>query len=863
MSSEGVLGLGGVFRAIAGVFNPGRPRFEDAGEPDVYVDAGGSASDRFADWLPYSGWDSARRLFLLDAPPDKRGGQDGVQAVGFVLGLQPQTGATPDMVNVLRSIFNNAPAGVGIQIHLFASPDLSPVLSRYEALRSRGGVFREIARRRSEFLTAAAHNPPFPGLPWIARDFRACLSITVPVDGLSHIAGMEAASAYRDSLVTTLKSVYLYLGEWDADRLINWNNALLNPHRMLNGTLAPQAYDDGRYLRDQMIARDTLFRVEPRGLTYGGPRDPLQSVTRFFSVRSYPKAYSLPEMGALTGDFVQGALAYPCPFMLTLTIRIPDYETTRNLVTFKAARATQRANSKMAGMMPDWQDHKADWDIAMRAYDNSSAVVHLQHTLALFSRPEDTEKTELAARAVWRARGFDLQEDAYVQAQSLMLSLPCTFTPSMQQDVVAGKRDTSKTTINAIHMAPLIAEWTGLGDPVLTLFGRRGQIMGIDLFANPSGNFNAAVVGVSGSGKSVLMEELAMSYLGIGGRVWVADVGGSYKNMAEKAGGQYLEFDENSGLCINPFSMVSELDQDMEMLKPLIAQMVSPSEPLPAYELAQLDIGIRQVWYEALSEGRRPNLTDLADWLKFGCKDEEDKCDPRVRNLGVQLFPYTVEGAYGRWFNGEANIRFDSDLVVLELEQLKAKKDLQGVVLMLLMYLITNEIYLNRENGQRKIVIIDEAWDLMSGATGDFIEAGYRRARKYGGAFITGTQGIDDYYRNEASKAALNNADWIFMLRQKPESLAALEHNKRLVLTEGMRTMVSSLHTEAGAYSEVFVHTSVGHGIGRLVLDPYSLLLSSTRAEDYVALHQKRAMGMDTDAAVRAVLKDRGVKGYE
>jgi len=101
---------------------------------------------------------------------------------------------------------------------------------------------------------------------------------------------MEAASAYRDSLVTTLKSVYLYLGEWDADRLINWNNALLNPHRMLNGTLAPQAYDDGRYLRDQMIARDTLFRVEPRGLTYGGPRDPLQSVTRFFSVRSYPKA---------------------------------------------------------------------------------------------------------------------------------------------------------------------------------------------------------------------------------------------------------------------------------------------------------------------------------------------------------------------------------------------------------------------------------------------------------------------------------------------------------------------------------------------------------------------------------------------
>jgi conjugal transfer ATP-binding protein TraC len=855
-------GMTGFVKGLANAFKPGKARFDDTDEPELFTSGTATSVDRLADWLPYSGWSPERRLFLLDAPPGKQSGQDPVEAVGFVLGIHPQTGANPDMVNVLRSLFNNTPQGVGIQIHLFASPDLSPVLDKFQALRVRGGVFRETAMRRAAYLKSAALRPMFTGLPWVTRNFRACISIVVPTAGMNDITGFEAATAYRDSLVTTLKSVYLYQGEWTPDDLINWNNAILNPHRMLKGDLVPQTYDDGKYLRDQMVAHDTLCRVTPRGLTYGGPREPLQSVTRFFSVRSYPKRYSLPEMGALTGDFIQGALAYPCPFLLTLNIRIPDYETSRNLVTFKAARATQRANSKMAGMMPDWQDHKSDWDIALRAYDNSASILMMQHTLAIFCAPQDTDKAELAARAVWRARGFDLQEDTYVQAQSLMLSLPATLTPSMQQDVATAKRDSSKTSVNAIHMSPLITEWTGLGDPILVLFGRRGQIMGLDLFANPSGNFNAAVVGVSGSGKSVLMEEFAMSYLGAGARVWVADVGGSYKNMAEKAGGQYLEFDETSGLCINPFSIVTDLDQDMEMLKPLIAQMVSPSEPLPQYELAQLDIGIRQVWYEALTEGRRPTLTELAKWLKYGCKDEDDKCDPRVRNLGVQLFPYTIDGAYGRWFNGEANIRFDADLVVLELEQLKSKKDLQGVVLMLLMYLITNEIYLNRENGQKKIVIIDEAWDLMTGATGDFIEAGYRRARKYGGAFITGTQGIDDYYRNEASKAALNNADWIFMLRQKPESLAALEENKRLVLTDGMRTMVASLHTEAGMYSEVFVYTSVGHGIGRLVLDPYSLLLASTRAEDYVDLHEKMAQGMNTDEAIRAVLKDRGVAGY-
>ena len=77
------------------------------------------------------------------------------------------------------------------------------------------------------------------------------------------------------------------------------------------------------------------------------------------------------------------------------------------------------------------------------------------------------------------------------------------------------------------------------------------------------------------------------------------------------------------------------------------------------------------------------------------------------------LHPYTREGAYGKYFESDATIDFDSDFIVLELEELKAKKDLQTVVLLIVMYRITREMYFSRE--RKKIVIIDEAWDLLSG----------------------------------------------------------------------------------------------------------------------------------------------------
>jgi conjugal transfer ATP-binding protein TraC len=262
--------------------------------------------------------------------------------------------------------------------------------------------------------------------------------------------------------------------------------------------------------------------------------------------------------------------------------------------------------------------------------------------------------------------------------------------------------------------------------------------------------------------------------------------------------------------------------------------------------------------------GPNPRQNDR-EWLEkirnMPYEERQSWCDPRIRDLGVQLYPYTVDGPYGKYFRGESNVNFEANLIVLELEELSAKKDLKAVVMFLLMYKITQEMYLTRD--QKKLCIIDEAWQLLQGGGGDFIESGYRRARKYAGSFITGTQGVGDYFATPAAEAALANADWMFLLRQKPESVLALEKADRLVMDEHMKEMLLSVKTVSGVYSEVFVHAGqMGHGIGRVMLDPFSLLLVSSKAEDFEAVRAYRESGLPVEQAIEAVLRDRGLPGY-
>lgn len=185
---------------------------------------------------------------------------------------------------------------------------------------------------------------------------------------------------------------------------------------------------------------------------------------------------------------------------------------------------------------------------------------------------------------------------------------------------------------------------------------------------------------------------------------------------------------------------------------------------------------------------------------------------------------------------------------------------MQQVVLLQLIYQIQQNMYLG-DRDRRKIVIIDEAWSLLTeGDVAKFIEHGYRRFRKYGGSAITITQSVNDLYANPTGRAIAENSANTFLLGQKKEAINQIKKDERLPLSEGGYEYLKTVHTVKGQYSEIFMMTDRGSGVGRLTVDKYSLLLYSTAPEDVQAINTYVKQNFSTAEAIKAVINDRGAR---
>lgn len=915
------------------LFKPANNNFKEI-EPDLAKPRTDRrvAHDSLGAILPYTAYDETYKLFVIEA--EEFGKQEGL---GFVMEINPQVGASEEMADSLVDLLKRlGETGVGIQVSAFGSPDLESLFQSMRMLIAKNGVAvleetginaEELARRkeRLEALNAlnerrialyrkGASEDLFPGFSYRMRDIRSFVSVVVPCDH-TDAGELRRVADIRDSLKMALQNYALFAYDWSAEELVYFLGMVLNPHRTASGAFPLGTYDDGKEIRHQVVMHDTRAAESEDTIEFWS-RDLAKIQMRALSPIKYPKSLKLPNVINLLGDSSGSAMGYPCMFLVTTGITFKEYDSEKGMLMAKAARAQQTADAQIARYMPRVADVNADYKMVQQVYDDSGRMSSVYHQVLIWAKEDDMPRAEQSARRIWMAQRFELATDSRQQKVSLLASCPMMFGPLLQKDLQMVKKLSTKTIHNAVATLPILGEFRGslprenespIRRAVLTMFGRLGQPMTYDLFANASGNYNAAVVGTSGSGKSAFCNELIMRSLSQGDRIWIMDVGGSYRKLCDQLGGRYIAFGKGSKINLNPFYMFQsvlegyffneggytdeqkkEEADDLTMLMPVIKQMVSPSRQLTDFEDRQLMTHVQSVMLDGRLNAngpKVPELDDLARSLINNCElggpnpqgsseewvervrqmDHEERskyCDPRIRELGQNLLSFGSDGIYGSWFHGASNVNLRSDqLVVLELEELNNQPDLRAVVLMLLMRLITNEMYLTPRS-KKKLVLIDEAWDLMSeGSSGKFIEVGYRRARKYGGAFITATQSVEDYFKSEISKAALMNSDWLFLLRQKPESVDALAESGKFNVNDYTKNLIKGLRTESGRFSEIFVRCGdLPPAVGRLFFDPFTLLIASSKAEDVEAIDKYKNQGFTISQSCEMVLNDRAKK---
>jgi len=826
------------------------------------VDTDARVQSRLATWLKYSAYMADRSVFVND------------DSLGFSLEVLPQTGASEEMGRILTSLFNSAPADTGVQIHLLASPHVEGILGDYVNQRvpdemlhkylpkqdaSATNPYREMARRRATYLRKAARKSFGSAVGSLIRNFRCVVSVSMQGDPTDP-AALEMLDIYRSGVESTLKAANLPSFRWNAVNLINWCADLLNPHRLYDDCL-PLAHDEYKEIKYQLVNLDTRLSVRKDRLVFWKGRTKEHIAVRSMTIKNYPQEYGLWGMNFLIGDVFQSSLQYGCPFLITMGAFIQNRDAVKNRVQLRQARATQNASSPIARFMPAFAQQKKDWDSALSSLDQGGTLTEIYHTVTLFSSNENLSRDEQATLAIWASKGFDLSSMEMIQLPGLVMGLPMSFSKHMFKDTSVLKLSSTKTTDNAVALSPFIGEWRGTETPVMLMAGRRGQVITFDLFDNNQGNYNVAIAGASGSGKSVFVNDIASAYASVGGKVWIIDVGRSYVNLSEAFDGDFIEFTPQKDLCVNPFTFVVDIKDEMELLQPLVALMVSPKHDLDNYTYSVIARAISKVW---AMHGNAACMTDIYDLVNTGRIDEGDAFDQRVKDLASLLYTFTRHGAYGRYFDGPANIAFKNRFTVLEMEELNTKKDLRTVILYIMMFRITYDMYLS-DRAQRKIVIIDEAWDLLGSSGGSdsasakFIDAGYRRARKYGGSFITATQNMSDYELSAAASSALKNSDWRCYLRQKAESLEAMRAKGAFDDDPGFFSTLKSLRTEKNVFSEVLISAPSAKAVARCYMDPYNLLRASSNPTDFTELRQRRDKGMSLHDAIVDVLRARGI----
>ena len=800
---------------------------------------------RACQFCPVQAYDEQSKLFLCDD-----------STLGFAFECVPLAGGdqhTKERIEQL--VAGDYPPGTIMQFFLYRSPDIEPQLNALARIRQdhMDGPLAGVVKQRIDFLRAHTkkniHGRSFSGGDYDCgriQESRLIVSIKIPFEGKEpNESDVVLTKTWETKTESALSSVGLWPLALSASRYIRLMQSIINwsPNASWRSMSVMGEWEEDKTISAQIFDPTSDLVIADKSTLQLGEH----CFVKVMSAKRIPDAFFFTEAMKYVGNTMGGNDKLTINYAVCCNVFFPVTQSEKSKLETKRTWTVNQAVGPMLKFVPVLADKKHSFDILSESFQKGAKPIRMTFSVLLFSDSRKAvERAAVSAQSYWDTMHFHLMEDYFITAPMFQNCLPLC---AEKEAVFHLDRYKTMTTRELPVLLPVFGEWKGTGTFHVALISRNGQLMSLSLHDSDT-NKNAVIAAESGSGKSFLLNEIIVSYLSEGAQVWVIDAGKSYKKLNEQLDGDFLQFDEASKICLNPFELIDDWKEDEDTISALIAAMASEKEKLSDFQMAGLKQILKRLWE---TKGQAMTVDDIA----AECLGHTEQ---RMHDIGQQLFSFTSKGGYGQYFHGHNTMRFENPFTVLELDELQGRTHLRQVVLMQLIFQIQREMYLGERN-RKKIMIIDEAWDLIkSGPVSVFIEHGFRKFRKYGGSAIVATQSLNDLYENPVGRAIAENANMMLLLGQKPETIASIRDSGRLVLSEAGFNLLSTVASVGGVYSEIFVKSGhTGVGVGRLIVSNFEKMLFSTAPEDVNAIENYTNRGLNVTDAINHVLRDRGL----
>jgi len=805
-------------------------------------------------------WEEVEQLLPFDSVTDDHVFIN-TSTFGFGLFLSPASGADERLVNAHAELLKQRlPAGYDLTGILHKHHYIADDLYRgYEPLLQKGGIYEAIARMSLRYHINAIKKgyKTVNNIPTQLADFSCYLFIAT-----KNKRGKEQELTELRVAIESELSVAGYntsrMGGRDLKTLVR---VVTSPD--MSETYWPECEDEpNERLSKSMVKPNTTMAVNSDSVDITVTNDEGQlEETRVVNlmIQKWPKRFALWSTPDLFANIFSPDKGIQCPFMITFIIRGVNQEQVRQEAKAKSESLSKSDNGVQRFLNPSLSNEKEEWMyVHAESNKNNLAVMPTFYNIMLFTSKALESKHIAQTLSAYREFGFELVPKRMSAWNRFITSLPFIATEGIFDGLAQVNNTKRLSHYTCANLLPFVSDFKGSPQGMM-LPTTRGQIAYVDTFDDkhlPITNYNFSIRGTPGSGKSLLCQNLILQGLGRGQKIFVLDLGDSYKHLCELVGGTYINA---STLSLNPFSLF-DFSGDIDVggktvknaiqIRDLLAMMIDPHEKLASVENAYLLDAVERCWAK---HGQRSCIDDVMAELHLMMDSPESQGDGRLRDLIVLLKKYSKESTtYGSMFNSETTVFSDNNFIVLEMGEFENDPELLAIIMYVMIIVIQGQFY-HSDRDIKKLCIIDEAWRFLSGNShplaAKFIEQGFRTARKYNGGFGVSFQGLGGTNDSSQARAVADCSDTKIIMRQRNFD-EHIQSNPQSFDARQQRLIKSFGAAKAQGFSDLMVQYEEAYTFHRYFADPFTRILFSSNAGEFSTVERYVNEGLSISEAV-------------